>query len=303
MRQIDGAPLWPDQVPHLLHRMAPARVFIVPYRDRAAQREVLLERLNCYLADDRDWDVYFVHQCDDRPFNRGAMKNIGFMAIKAWYPEHYQDITFIFHDVDTWPSWKGQFPYMTVPGVVAHYYGARFALGGVVAIKGSDFERSGGFANFWGWGLEDNVLQDRCLQAGLRIDRRVFYPLLDSTVHRAFDGFRRRASPREASVYKFGRPDGLRDLRAVRWRTGAGGMIHVGHFLTPTLHNAQEYSAIDIRSGTRLRANKNLLKHDPRLTRAPLVRRARSAPAHLTHRGRKKIKAPLGGIIRRWPPR
>ena len=283
--------------------MPPTRVFIVPYRDRASQRATLLDRLNEYLAADRDWEIFFIHQCDRRPFNRGAMKNIGFLAVKSWYPSHYRDITFVFHDVDTWPSWKGQFPYETTHGTVAHFYGVRFALGGIVAIKGADFERVGGFANFWGWGLEDNVLQDRCLQAGLYIDRSVFYPLRDRTVHRAFDGFERRASPREASVYKFGRPDCLYDLREVVWKQGDEGMVHVGRFFTSTPHDAQAYSHLDIREGTRLRADRRLLRGQslPR----PLVkpRLIQTRPLHPTQRGRKKIKAPFGGIVRRWPPR
>ena len=85
----------------------PERIFIVPYRDRAAFKNILIEKLSSYLEGENKWEIYFSHQNDTRPFNRGATKNIGFLAMKTKYPNHYKDITFIFHDVDTYPKEKG----------------------------------------------------------------------------------------------------------------------------------------------------------------------------------------------------
>ena len=89
----------------------PERIFIVPYRDREAFKNILIEKLSTYLEFENNWEIYFSHQNDTRPFNRGATKNIGFLAMKKKYPNHYKDITFIFHDVDTYPKEKGLIDY------------------------------------------------------------------------------------------------------------------------------------------------------------------------------------------------
>lgn len=198
----------------------PTRVFIVPYRNREANREEFLHRMkNIILVDETEpYEIYFAHQCDERPFNRGAMKNIGFLAIRSKYPFHYKKMTFIFHDVDTYPAKKGLIDYDTTSGIVKHYYGFKYALGGIFAIKGADFEKTCGFPNFWGWGLEDNTMNDRCKKVGLVIDRSIFYPITD-TVHilRPFDGFIKVVSKRDAAIYKWESPDSMNDIRNLKF--------------------------------------------------------------------------------------
>jgi len=83
------------------------------------------------------------------------------------------------------------FDYSTKHGVVKHLYGFIFALGGIVIFKGADFERINGYPNYWGWGMEDNVLQQRCLKMGLRIDRSSFYPIGDQNILQLFEGMKR----------------------------------------------------------------------------------------------------------------
>lgn len=177
----------------------PKRVFVVPYRNRLQQKFFFSNQMTFLLDGADDYEIYFSHQCDQRQFNRGATKNIGFLAVKEKYPDHYRDMTFIFNDVDTLPFHR-IFDYQTTPGVVKHYYGFDYALGGIVVIKGADFERINGYPNFWGWGNEDSVLQTRCLKKGLRIDRSQFYKIGSPEILQLFDGVSRLVSPREHSV-------------------------------------------------------------------------------------------------------
>lgn len=168
----------------------PKRVFIVPYRNRVQHKFFFSKYMNFILEGDDDYEIYFSHQCDARTFNRGATRNIGFLAIKNKYPNDYKDITFIFNDVDTIPFYK-IFDYDTTVGVVKHYYGFKYALGGIVAMKGRDFERINGYPCFWGWGMEDNALQKRCEAHGLVIDRSVFYNIGSPEILQLFDGISR----------------------------------------------------------------------------------------------------------------
>ena len=140
-------------------KKVPKRVFIVPYRNRVQHKFFFSKYMSFILEDCDDYEIYFSHQCDARTFNRGAAKDIGFLAVKDKYPNDYKDITFIFNDVDTIPFNK-IFDYQTTHGVVKHYYGFKYALGGIVVMKGADFERINGFPCYWGWGMEDNALQN-----------------------------------------------------------------------------------------------------------------------------------------------
>lgn len=172
----------------------PKMIFIVPYRDRQAHMNMFLNHMPFVMKvyNRNEYDVAFIQPKDDKPFNRGAMKNIGFMYVKQKYPESYKDITLVFNDVDTLPGLKNMWDYNTQPGNVKHFYGFTFALGGIVSIKAGDFERVNGFPNFWGWGLEDNCLQQRCVKHKLNIDRSKFYTYGNQDVLQFFNGPQRR---------------------------------------------------------------------------------------------------------------
>ena len=232
----------------------PTKVFIVPYRDRVNDKKNFLEIMNVLLEDTKDsepYEIYFAHQYDNRPFNRGAMKNIGFIALKEKYPNDYKNITFIFHDIDTWPSNKDLINYNTTEGVVKHYYGYKFALGGMFSIKGSDFEKSKGFPNFWGWGIEDNMMNDRCLSVGLTIDRSQFYDINDTQIYRSFDGVKRVISRKDSLIYKENKCDDLTSLKNIQLNFH-NEYINIRNFDCSMNPSEQIYEPIDIRKTKKL---------------------------------------------------
>ena len=155
--------------------MIPKKVFIVPYRDRESHKFVFLSCMKEILKE--DYEIIFAHQSDKRKFNRGAMRNIGFMYAKDTYPDHWKDITFIFHDIDYISPGK-IFSYDTRVGVVNHFYGFKQTLGGIWAIKGCDYYNLNGFPNIWGWGFEDNRIKLNWIKMGGKIDYSEFinYP-------------------------------------------------------------------------------------------------------------------------------
>ena len=129
----------------------PKVVFIVPYRNRPQHKFFFSNYLTSVLKSSEinlQYEIYFSHQCDARSFNRGATKNIGFIAVKEKYPHDYQNMTFVFNDIDTIP-FSNIFDYRTTSGIVKHFYGFKYALGGIVAITGKDFELTNGYPNFW----------------------------------------------------------------------------------------------------------------------------------------------------------
>jgi hypothetical protein len=171
-----------------------------------------------HILEDYDpstYDIIFSHQNNSRPFNRGAMKNIGFLYAKQKYP-NYKDINFIFNDIDTLPYRKDLIHYNVNHGEIKHYYGFTFALGGIFSIKGGDFEKIDGFPNLWSWGYEDNVMQDRAVKNNIRINRSEFYPVFNPNILHILDQYSKNVSLKNKSMYEGNDiTDGLSTLRNV----------------------------------------------------------------------------------------
>jgi hypothetical protein len=203
------------QITEIQKQQIPSKIFIVPYRNRI-QHKFFFSKYMTFLLEDEapgDYEIYFSHQSDSKPFNRGAAKNIGFLAMKQKYPNDYKDITFIFNDVDTVPFNK-IFNYDTTCGVVQHLYGFKFALGGIVIFKGADFEKINGYPNYWGWGMEDNVIQQRCHNHQLVIDRSQFVPIGCQDILQMFDGIKRIVT--RSALPEARNDNGVDGLRTIR---------------------------------------------------------------------------------------
>jgi hypothetical protein len=216
--------------------MAPKLIFIVPYRDRKEHKQFFTKYMEYIMEDYKkeDYEIYFAHQCNDLPFNRGAMKNIGFLAMREKYPTEYKNITFVFHDVDTLPYCKNLLPYETVVGTVKHFYGYQFALGGIFSIKGADFERTNGFPNLWGWSMEDNMIQQRVLASNLHIDRSMFFSIGSRAILQFVDGIGKLINKKEvAGFLNKNYPHGLNTIRNTSWKI-EDEYINISSFITET---------------------------------------------------------------------
>ena len=245
-------------------------IFVVPYRNRPQHKFFFVKHMSFLLEDlkDDDYEIYFVHQCDKRNFNRGAMKNIGFLACKEKYPDTYQDITFVFHDIDTLPFHK-LFDYSTTDNVIKHFYGFDTALGGIFAIKGKDFETSKGFPNYWGWGMEDTCFQNRCLANGVHIDRSNFFEIGNPNILQFFDGVNRLVSTRDFyRMQSDNVKDGLHSIHRLQYQIDEDGksfnpddnvylfpssnafIINVSQFITLNRVEREDYYQYDLRDST-----------------------------------------------------
>jgi hypothetical protein len=254
----------------------PKRVFIVPYRNRVQHKFFFSKYMSFILEDSDDYEIYFSHQCDARTFNRGGVKDIGFLAIRNKYPQHYKDITFIFNDIDTIPFNK-IFDYQTNHGIVKHYYGFKYALGGIIVMKGADFERINGFPCFWGWGMEDNALQKRCDRAGLKVDRSVFYNIGSPEILQLFDGISRIISKKDPWRGEHDNGiDGLKTITQLKYSIDEKSenpndnifsvhnsrifFINISTFLTHIPFGSEEYYNYDLREPKRKIINPDKIK-------------------------------------------
>jgi len=241
----------------------PKFIFIIPYRDRKEHKEFFSVYIKHVLEDipKTDYEIYYVEQKNTLPFNRGAMKNIGFLAIKYKYPDHYKNITFVFNDVDTLPYSKNIIDYETTPGIVKHFYGFKFALGGIFSIRGEDFERTNGFPNFWSWGGEDNYMQKRVEYVGLYIDRSLFFNILDKNILQLCDGVKRLICRKEAAtVVNMTTTDGLVTIRNLNYEF-KDEYINVYSFQTVRDPRTLRFEEQNIATESKIRLEKDDVKN------------------------------------------
>lgn len=161
---------------------------VVPYRDRESHLAAFIAHVSAYFSRDKlasqiDYRVLVVEQDYQKPFNRGAVKNVGFKLLEP-------SVDYVcFHDVDYLPIWADYSP-VTQPTAIV-WYGAETRpvapgrstkaihhkldefYGGAVLIDNASFRAVDGYANdYWGWGYEDSDLRSRFDEKGILWDRR-----------------------------------------------------------------------------------------------------------------------------------
>ena len=230
----------------------PKMIFIIPYRDRKTHLDYFQKHMTTILEDfsNEDYAIYYIHQCDRRNFNRGAMKNIGFLYVKETYPNDYKNITLIFNDVDIMPKKKNIINYETTNKNIKHFYGYNYTLGGIVSIKGNDFEFMNGFPNYWSWGYEDNALQERAKTKNINIDRSQFYRIYDDNIIHLNETTIRTVNKGEYNKYVGKNNDGINSITKLKYEYDiTTNFINVFEFNTPYLPNTTLNKEYDLRNG------------------------------------------------------
>jgi hypothetical protein len=175
---------------------------VVPYRDREPHLRIFVQMVRAYFARDKvDRDIPYraliIEQEPGLPFNRGALKNIGFVLGR-------DDSDYMcFHDVDYIPVWA-DYSYSQIPVAIVWHgaesrpirvshrdRGVRHDLskfyGGAALTPNDLFAKVNGYTNAnWGWGPDDLDLKHRFTAAGIEMGRRkgTFQPLdHDSEAH------------------------------------------------------------------------------------------------------------------------
>lgn len=230
----------------------PELIFIVPYRDRKNQKGLFVRQMR-YVLEDLPIDsykIYFAEQCDNRDFNRGAMKNIGFLAMKNKYPNDYKNITFVFNDVDTMPYTKNLLNYKTTPTNLKHFYGYNYTLGGIVSIMGSDYEKTLGFPNLWTWGFEDNLFQKRVIDSGINIDRSQFFIMGGNEIIQLADEVFKVINRDEFDRYMDNTNDGIHTIQSLEYSIDdKSSSILITRFNTPFPNNPTGNTIFNIKDG------------------------------------------------------
>lgn len=236
-------------------------VFIVPYRDRI-EHKTFFDRYMKYILEDYEPNTYvilFAHQKDNRKFNRGAMKNIGFLYFKENYPGIYNDLIFIFHDVDSLPYTKNLLDYDCEQNEIKHFYGYKFALGGILSVRGYTFEKLNGFPNYWNWGFEDNVLNSRAVKNNVTINRDTFFDIESKKILHFIDDFKKYISIdtyARLSNKMYQETDGLNSLQNIEYKLN-NEFLDISNFTSKYSHdNTGKYIEHTLFDGTNVMKSK-----------------------------------------------
>ena len=180
----------------------------VPYRNRELHMHEFIPKIGKYLKEQNiDFQIYIVHQVDDKLFNRGATKNIG---AKHAFEDGCDYI--VWHDIDMIPDEDGGADYSYPADAPRHIatkiqqmdYQLKYHeyFGGAVLFTKEQVEATNGYSNdYWDWGMEDDDLFWRCHKEGLSNDTYLDVDLKDTEFIR-FNGDNATASIDIPEQYK-----------------------------------------------------------------------------------------------------
>jgi hypothetical protein len=145
----------------------------VPYRNREEHMNKFVPHISEFLTNRGiEHTIYLAHQCDEKLFNRGLMKNI---AAKHAFDDGCDYI--VWHDIDMVPeddscdySYPEENPQHIAVRISQSDYNLKYQeyFGGAVVFTKEQVEATNGYSNdYWDWGMEDDDLFWRCIQEGM----------------------------------------------------------------------------------------------------------------------------------------
>ena len=136
---------------------------LIHYRNRKEHLDSYLRSIESYNTH-TPYEMIVVEQEEGKPFNRGLMKNIGFML------RNPESEYVIFNDDDYIPTESMFLEYMKKTEVCRYLSAHHRCLGPVVGFHPKCFENTNGFPNvIFEWGVEDRILFYRTIHKGYNI--------------------------------------------------------------------------------------------------------------------------------------
>lgn len=150
---------------------------IIPYRNRETQLRLFLRHIHPFMKNQLlNYRIFVIEMVKDTVFNRGALFNAGFIQAKKF--GLFDCI--ILHDVDLLPEDRRnnytctKMPLHLAAAIDKFRYRQPYPtyFGGAVAINSSQYQAINGFSNlFYGWGGEDDDLNNRVLHNNMTVKR------------------------------------------------------------------------------------------------------------------------------------
>jgi hypothetical protein len=223
-------------------------MILIPYRDRKEHLEYFLKNSLPLLQEHvPNMRLVVIEQVPGKLFNRGKLLNIGFSLYKN------ETTYFITHDVDVNPlpaiikEYTDEVPKDVVKGI---YTSGCNTLGGIIKIQSETIHRCNGFPNdFWGWGVEDKALQNRCDFFGVLKkttitnadpERENYFTIFNDVDDRKKDRFT------EKTGFEYNTFPTLHDFEKVEWIL-TSGVHNIGYILKKKETNgAYDHIWVDI---------------------------------------------------------